>query len=83
MLYEANAGFGVSFGLGFEVCNHNKPGFRSVDSYSWAGIYNTHFWVDPDKGIAAVVLMQVLPFYDDKCINVLRGFERRVYKALP
>ena len=70
------------FGLGFQICKRDKPGFRSVGSYSWAGIYNTHFWVDPEKGTAAIVMMQVLPFYDDNCIAVLRGFEERVYQAV-
>jgi len=37
----------------------------SPGSYTWAGIYNTHFWVDPKWKIAAVLLIQVLPFYDD------------------
>jgi CubicO group peptidase (beta-lactamase class C family) len=67
---------------GFQVCCHNKPGFRSVGSYSWAGIYNTHFWVDPDTGVAGVVLVQVLPFYDGNCIGVLRGCKEWVYQAL-
>ena len=26
--------------------------------------------------------MQVLPFYDDKAIETLQGFEQRVYRAL-
>lgn len=38
--------------------------------------------VDPQKQIAAVVLMQVLPYYDDACIDVLRGFEKMAYQQL-
>jgi CubicO group peptidase (beta-lactamase class C family) len=72
------------FGLGFQI--ESAPladrGLRSVRSYSWGGINNTHFWADPQKAIAAVVLMQVLPFYDESCIRVLRGFERIAYKEL-
>ena len=70
------------FGFGFQICNHGMEGFRTIGSYSWAGIYNTHFWVDPHDGIAVVVLMQLLPFYDQNCIGVLRGVEERVYQAL-
>jgi len=29
-----------------------------------------------------VLLMQVLPFYDDACIRTLRGFEELVYQYL-
>jgi methyl acetate hydrolase len=72
------------FGLGFQI--ESAPvadrGLRSEGSYSWGGINNTHFWVDPQKAIAAVVLMQVLPFYDESCIQVLRGFEGIVYREL-
>jgi CubicO group peptidase (beta-lactamase class C family) len=55
---------------------------RSAGSYSWAGINNTHFWVDPDRQIGVILLMQVLPFYDEACIDVLRGFEELVYRHL-
>jgi CubicO group peptidase (beta-lactamase class C family) len=43
---------------------------------------NTHFWVNPEKGIGAVVLMRVLPYYDERCLAVLRGFEKMAYQQL-
>jgi CubicO group peptidase (beta-lactamase class C family) len=71
------------FGFGFQIeAPPVKKGMRSAGSVSWGGIYNTHFWVDPHRQIAAVVLMQVLPFYDDACVKMLRGFERLVYQKL-
>jgi len=72
------------FGLGFQINGsyEEKSNLRSPGSYSWAGIMNTHFWVDPNKEIAAVILMQVLPFYDETCMQILQGFEERVYKGL-
>jgi methyl acetate hydrolase len=72
------------FGLGFQIAarDNRYAQLRSPGSLSWAGINNTHFWVDPSRHVAAVVLMQVLPFYDDACIRVLRGFERLVYRHL-
>jgi methyl acetate hydrolase len=51
---------------------------RSPGSYSWAGINNTYFWVDPARQIGVVVLMQVLPFYDERAIALLQGVEERV-----
>ncbi len=69
-----------TFGFGFQIQTRPEvAGFRSAGSLSWGGIDNTHFWIDPRRGIAAVVLMQVLPYYDSKAIDVLRGFEREVY----
>ena len=55
---------------------------RSPGSLSWAGINNTQFWIDPDAGIGAVLLMQYRPFYDDTAIEALQGFEALVYRHL-
>jgi len=71
-----------TFGLGFQLKEGDENNARSSGSYSWAGLFNTHFWVDPQQGIAAVLLMQVLPFYDDLCIQLLKDFENCVYKNL-
>jgi CubicO group peptidase (beta-lactamase class C family) len=70
------------WGLGFQLAAVKAKNARSVGSYSWAGIYNTEFWVDPQKHVGAVLMMQALPFYDDKAIETLRGFETRVYSGL-
>jgi CubicO group peptidase (beta-lactamase class C family) len=72
------------FGFGFQITASNKenPDLRSPGSYSWAGIYNTHFWVDPRRRIAAVILMQVLPFYDDACIRLYQDFELAIGRNL-
>jgi CubicO group peptidase (beta-lactamase class C family) len=72
------------FGLGFQLAS-NDPAmskFRSPGSMSWAGIFNTEFWVDPVKHIGGVHMMQLLPFYDDGAIRALRGFEETVYREL-
>ena len=72
------------FGLGFQIAaSDGEPAKqRARGSYSWSGLYNTHFWVDPEHEIAAVILMQVLPFYDAACIRALQGFEERIYGNL-
>ncbi|HEX7798438.1 MAG TPA: serine hydrolase domain-containing protein [Vicinamibacterales bacterium] len=70
------------FGLGFQIAADDPTtrGFRSPGSMSWAGIFNTEFWVDPVKHIGGVHLMQLLPFYDAGAIRALRGFEQTVYR---
>ena len=72
------------FGLGFQIqaADPALAKFRSPGSLSWAGINNTHFWVDPKRQVAAIVLMQVLPFYDEDAIKVLRDLEEVVYRHL-
>ncbi|HXD74690.1 MAG TPA: serine hydrolase domain-containing protein [Vicinamibacterales bacterium] len=73
------------FGLGFQIAADDPAtkGFRSPGSMSWAGIFNTEFWVDPVKHVGGVHMMQLLPFYDDGAIRALRGFEHTVYQNLP
>jgi CubicO group peptidase (beta-lactamase class C family) len=72
-----------TFGLGFQITGaHDDPLSRSPGSMSWAGIFNTQFWIDPERGVGGVLLMQYLPFYDTAAIETLQGFERRVYQGL-
>ncbi len=72
-----------SFGLGFQVTGaHDNDDMRSPGSLSWAGIFNTQFWIDRNKGIGGIMLMQYLPFYDEAAIDTLNGFEQRVYRHL-
>jgi CubicO group peptidase (beta-lactamase class C family) len=71
------------FGLGFQITGpHTDKLARSPGSMSWAGLFNTEFWIDPARGIGGVLLMQYLPFYDVAAIETLQGFERRVYEGL-
>jgi CubicO group peptidase (beta-lactamase class C family) len=72
------------FGFGFQITTSNKenPFLRSPRSYTWAGIYNTHFWVDPKREIAAVIMMQFLPFYDDGAMKVYQDVEAAIGKNL-
>jgi methyl acetate hydrolase len=72
------------FGLGFQITSSDPryAMFRSPGSMSWAGVYNTEFWIDPVQRIGAVMMMQVLPFYDDGAVRTLRDFEKLVYRDL-
>lgn len=72
------------FGLGFQITSSDPQYamFRSPGSMSWAGVYNTEFWIDPVQHIGGVMMMQVLPFYDDGAVRTLRDFEKLVYQDL-
>jgi CubicO group peptidase (beta-lactamase class C family) len=68
------------WGLGFLLTTRHVPGKRSAGSLSWGGINNTYFWIDPARGIAGVVMMQLLPFADSKALAIYDAFERGVYR---
>jgi CubicO group peptidase (beta-lactamase class C family) len=54
---------------------------RKAGSLTWAGLLNTYYWIDPASGIAGVIMMQMLPFADERALKVYRQFERGVYRA--
>jgi CubicO group peptidase (beta-lactamase class C family) len=70
------------WGLSFLINTARTPEGRSPGSLAWAGLGNTYYWIDPSRDIAGVIMMQVLPFVDKKCLEAFAGFERGVYSAL-
>jgi len=54
---------------------------RAVGSQTWAGLYNTYYWIDPASRLAGVIMMQILPFADRRALNVYRQFERGIYRG--
>ncbi|MEO5925194.1 MAG: serine hydrolase domain-containing protein [Bryobacteraceae bacterium] len=67
------------WGLGFLLQGAGSTGMRQEGSMSWAGIFNTYFWIDPHRGISGVIMMQYLPFFDKEAVGLLGDFERSVY----
>jgi methyl acetate hydrolase len=70
------------WGLSFLINTAKTPEGRSPGSLAWAGLANTYFWIDPSRDVAGVILMQLLPFVDKKCLEAFAGFERGVYAGL-
>jgi CubicO group peptidase (beta-lactamase class C family) len=70
------------WGLSFLINTAKTPEGRSPGSLAWAGLANTYYWIDPARDVAGVILMQLLPFADRKCLEAFAGFERGVYDAL-
>jgi CubicO group peptidase (beta-lactamase class C family) len=67
------------FGLGFAVNSKPTAAGRSANTMSWAGIYNTFFWIDREKQVAAVFMTQMLPFLEPGVAKVVEEFDRAVY----
>ena len=70
-----------TFGFGFALNSKPTSAGRSANTMSWAGIYNTFFWIDREKQVAAVLLTQLLPFLDSGATKLLEDFDRAVYAA--
>jgi methyl acetate hydrolase len=70
------------WGLGFQLAAEKQTNRRGPGSGTWAGIFNTHFFIDRSKELGVVVMMQTLPFYDEASMKVYAGVEEAVYKNL-
>ena len=70
------------WGLGFQLASEKQANRRSPGSGTWAGIFNTHFFIDPTRELGVVVMMQTLPFYDEASMKVYAGVEAIVYRNL-
>ncbi len=75
-------GISLKWGYGHMINMAPVPEGRSAGSMTWAGLYNTYYWIDPKKRLAAVFMTQVLPFADTRALQVYRAFERGLYAAV-
>ena len=58
------------------------PNGRGAGSLTWGGIYNTFYWIDPQKRVTGVTLTQILPLIDRNAVRLYAKFERGIYNAL-
>jgi methyl acetate hydrolase len=72
----------VRWGLGYMLTPEPGPNGRGPGSLTWAGIFNTYYWLDPVKRVAGVIMTQILPFADKSVLKLLGSFERELYAAL-
>ncbi len=72
-------GIGLKWGFGHMINVQAIAGGRSAGSLTWGGLFNTYYWIDPDKRVAAVFMTQVLPFADTRALRLYRHFERGIY----
>lgn len=73
--------FGDAFGLGFGVVTEaaKDAGKGSVGTFSWAGFYNTYFWIDPQKKVVGIVMTQLYP---SEHVGLPEAFRKKTYAAL-
>lgn len=77
------AGPGLKWGYGLLLNTEDVPGGRRAGSGAWAGLFNTHFWVDRTSGVCASIYTNSLPFVTrDDALKLYGDFEQAVYAAL-
>jgi CubicO group peptidase (beta-lactamase class C family) len=75
--------FEQSFGLGFNLMLEDIPGMRRAGSFSWSGLANCYYWIDPASQLAGVFLTSVLPFFDEQVLMRVAQLEMAAYAEAP
>jgi methyl acetate hydrolase len=75
-------GVQLRWGLGHMINLDPVPDGRRAGSLTWAGLFNTFYWIDPAMRIAGVIMMQILPFADRHALKAYRQFERGICHAI-
>ena len=79
---DFNPGPGHKWGLGLLLNTERQPGMRAAGSGAWAGLINTHFWVDRASGVTGAVYTQTLPFLEPRVFQVYGDFEQALYASI-
>ena len=78
---DFNAGPGYKFGLGLLLNTERaSPAARKAGSGAWAGLFNTHFWVDRASGVTGAIYSQTLPFVEPRGVPGLRRLRARAVR---
>jgi methyl acetate hydrolase len=75
-------GISLKWGFGHMINMQPVAHGRGAGSMTWGGLFNTYYWIDPGKRVAAVFMTQVLPFADNRALHLYRQFEREVYALI-
>lgn len=67
------------WGLGFLINPDTGRDGRSSGSLSWAGIFNSYYWIDPKADVAGVFMAQVAPFADAGALAAYAALEQMAY----
>jgi CubicO group peptidase (beta-lactamase class C family) len=73
----SSPGASLKWGLGTMINVQPGPNGRRAGSLTWAGLCNTHDWIDPARRVTGLVMTQILPFGDEPAMRVYGQFERR------
>lgn len=79
--HDLDVGFGApaTWGLGLLLHTAGTANGRSAGAGSWAGLFNSYFWIDRERDLFGIFATQVLPFLDPKAVATLTAFERAIY----
>ena len=69
-----------SHSMAFMRFEEDMPGMRQAGSQAWAGVLNSHYWIDPKSDVVGLLMTQSLPFFEPRFMATFEAFERAVYR---
>jgi CubicO group peptidase (beta-lactamase class C family) len=72
----------VRWGLGYMLNMQPGPNGRNAGTVSWGGIFNTYYWLDPVQRVTGLIMTQILPFADQRVLQLYGQFENGIYHAV-
>ncbi|KAM0481803.1 hypothetical protein ACHAPX_003132 [Trichoderma viride] len=79
---EMPDGVALQYGYGGMVTMEDVAGLRRRGSLSWSGACSSRWWIDPESGIAAVLMVGMFPFGDPVSSRLYTDLQRTVYSEL-
>lgn len=80
---DFNLGPGWKWGYGLLLNTVDIPGGRKAGTGAWAGLFNTHFFIDRTTGICASIYTNSLPFASrNEALRIYGEFESALYASL-
>jgi len=72
----------LRWGLGYMLNVNAGPNGRSAGTVSWGGLFNTYYWLDPVRRVTGLIMTQILPFADQRVLQLYGQFESAAYNAM-
>jgi CubicO group peptidase (beta-lactamase class C family) len=80
-------GDGFGYGFGVVTARAKTESFRrawydevaTVGTFSWGGIFDTYFWVDPELRMLGILMLQIYP---SDHLKLRQEFKRLAYEAI-
>ena len=79
--FSESSDAGNGFGIGWSVMVHSERSLlpNSKGTYSWGGIANTYFWIDPLEDMIVIFMTQLIPVH---CYMIRNELQTYVYRSL-
>jgi CubicO group peptidase (beta-lactamase class C family) len=79
--FDFYPGIPKSWGLTFLINEEPLPNGCPAGALTWAGAFNSYFWIDKATGVAGCYMSQMLPFFDAGTSGLFFDFQTAAYSS--